>query len=88
MDIPRLPSRTPLGPSDLPSAWPRDPVDGKGGGVIVVSCMTAVHTIIDSHPYSHPYQIGKEHVGFSPTRQKSRAPSAMRREVLGESHEA
>ena len=30
---------------------------------------------------------GTEHVGFSPTRQTSLAPSAKRREVFGESHE-
>ena len=34
-----------------------------------------------------PTNAGMEHVGFSPTRQISRAPSAKRREVLGESHE-
>ena len=30
---------------------------------------------------------GTEHVRFSPTRKTSRAPSAKRREVFGESHE-
>ncbi|CAN0422214.1 unnamed protein product, partial [Laminaria digitata] len=39
------------------------------------------------HRPSHPYNAGTEHVGFSPTRQTSLAPSAMRREVFGESHE-
>ena len=34
-----------------------------------------------------PHNVGMEHVGFSPTRQTSHAPSAKRREVLGESHE-
>ena len=33
------------------------------------------------------YYAGTEHVGFSPTRQKLLAPSAKRREVLGELHE-
>ena len=34
----------------------------------------------------HPYNAGTEHVGFSPTRQTSRAPNAKkkRREVFGE----
>ena len=36
---------------------------------------------------SHSYYAGTEHVGFSPTRQALPAPSARRREVLGESHE-
>ena len=36
---------------------------------------------------SHPYNVGTEHVGFPPTRQALLAPSAKRREVLGESHE-
>ena len=36
---------------------------------------------------SHPYYTGTEHVEFSPTRQTPRAPSAKRREVLGESHD-
>ena len=36
---------------------------------------------------SHPYTAGTEHVGFSPTRRTMRAPSAKRREVLGEPHE-
>ena len=39
------------------------------------------------HRPSHPYKAGKEHVGFSPTRQTFLAPSAKRREVEGESHE-
>ena len=30
---------------------------------------------------------GREHVGFSPTKQTLLAPSAKRREVFGESHE-
>ena len=34
-----------------------------------------------------PTNTGTEHVGFSPTRQTSLAPSARRREVFGESHE-
>ena len=33
------------------------------------------------------YNAGTEHVGFSPTRQTSRASSAKRREVFGDSHE-
>ena len=36
---------------------------------------------------SHHYNAGTEHVGFSPTRQTSLAPSAKHREVFGESHE-
>ena len=36
---------------------------------------------------SHPYNAGTEHVGFSPTREKSLAPSANSREVFGESNE-
>ena len=35
---------------------------------------------------SHPYNVGTEHVGLSPTRQTLLAPSAKRREVFGESH--
>ena len=35
---------------------------------------------------SHPYNAGTEHVGFSPTKQISLAPSTMRREVFGESY--
>ena len=40
----------------------------------------------DDRP-SHPYYAGREHVGFSPTRQTLLAPSAKRRDVFGESHE-
>ena len=36
---------------------------------------------------SHPCIAGRERVGFSPTRQTSRAPSAKCRKVFGESHE-
>ena len=32
----------------------------------------------------HHYNAGTENVGFSPTRQTSRAPSAKRRDVFGE----
>ena len=39
------------------------------------------------HRPSHPYNVGTEQVGFSPTRQALHAPSAKRREVLGGSHE-
>ena len=35
----------------------------------------------------HAYNAGTEHVGFSLTRPTLLAPSAKRREVLGESHE-
>ena len=38
----------------------------------------------------HPYNAGTEHtynVSFSPTRQMPCAPSVMRREEFGESHE-
>ena len=37
---------------------------------------------------SHTYKARTEHVGLSPTRQTSRAPSAKRRDVFGESYEA
>ena len=37
------------------------------------------------HRLSHLYNAGKEHVGFSPTRQAFLAPSAKRREVFVES---
>ena len=40
---------------------------------------------IDDKP-SPPHNAGTEHVGLSPTRQTSRAPSA-KREVFGASHE-
>ena len=46
------------------------------GGGILMSSIAVVH----------PYFAGTEHVGFSATRQTSRAPSAKRREVCGESH--
>ena len=36
---------------------------------------------------SHPCNTGTDHVGLSPTRQALLAPSAKRREVLGESHQ-
>ena len=39
------------------------------------------------HRPSHPYYAGMEHIGFSPTRMTSHAPSAKRREVFGEKHE-
>ena len=41
---------------------------------------------IHDHRPSHPYYAGTEHVGFSPIRQTLLAPSAKRREALGESH--
>ena len=46
--------------------------------------MTVVRRTIAIKP-SHPYNAGTEHVGFSPTRQALRAPSAKRREVFVES---
>ena len=39
------------------------------------------------HRPSHPYYVGPEYIGFSPTRQALLAPSAKHREVFGESHE-
>ena len=36
---------------------------------------------------SNPYYVGTEHVGFSPTRQASRAPSAKRLKVFGVAYE-
>ena len=39
-----------------------------------------------NHRRSHPEDAGTERVGFSPTRQTSRAPSAKRCESFGESH--
>ena len=49
----------------------------------------ACHDRPSSHDHrpSHPYNVGTEQVGFSPTRQALHAPSAKRREVLGGSHE-
>ena len=44
-----------------------------------ISCISLVH----DHRPSHPYNAGMEHVGFTPTRQTSLAPSATRREVYG-----
>ena len=47
-----------------------------------IPCMAVV-----VYPYipSRPYNVGTEHVGFSPTRLTVLAPSAKRREVSGES---
>ena len=42
--------------------------------------------ILCRHAPSHPYNAGKEYVGFSPTRQTLIAPSAKSRAVLGEFH--
>ena len=56
-----------------------------GGGGVLMSCIGEV--IRCDHRPSHLCNAGTEHVGFSPTRQILRAPSAMRREVFGESHE-
>ena len=50
-------------------------VGGGGGGVPI------------DHRPSYLYNAGMEHVGFSPTRRTSRAPSAKRREIIGEWHE-
>ena len=50
-----------------------------------MSCMAVV--VSYGYRSSHPYNVGTEHVGFSPTRQTLLAPSAKHREVLGESHE-
>ena len=54
------------------------------GGCTRYPCIAVVCMTIWDRP-SHPYKAGTEHVGFSPTRQTSRAPSAKRREVFGES---
>ncbi|CAM9415234.1 unnamed protein product [Laminaria digitata] len=58
-----------------------------GGRVlIIVHDRSRTPTIL--YRISHPYSsAGTEHVGFSPTRQISLAPSAKRREVFGESRE-
>ena len=56
---------------------------GGGGGSILFMNNRSRMTMRPSHPYN----AGTEHVGFSPTRQILRAPSAKRREVFGESHE-
>ena len=55
----------------------------QGGGV----CSCHAWPWSYDHRPSHPYNAGTEHVGFSPTRQTLPAPSAKRREVIGESHE-
>ena len=55
-------------------------VRGGGGGG---ACTHFMH----SRGPLHPYNAGTEYVEFSSTRQTSRAPSAKRREVFGESHE-
>ena len=39
------------------------------------------------HRPSHPYDAGTAHVGLSPTTQTTRAPSAERGDVFGDSHE-
>ena len=54
------------------------------GGKVLISCRSLQTIAIRP---SRPYYAGTEHVGFSPTRQTSRAPSTKRREVFGESHE-
>ena len=55
----------------------------KVGGVPII-----MHgrTSYDHRP-SHPYNVGTEHVGFSPTTHPLLAPNAKRRQVFGESHE-
>ena len=57
--------------------------EGRGGG----GCTHFMHNrsfkTIDPRI---PYNVGTRHVGFSPARQTSRAPSEKRREVFGESH--
>ena len=61
------------------------PGAGGAGGVLIV-----MHgrTAYGDRP-SHPYYLGTEHVGFSPTRQTLLvAPKrAKRREAFGESHQ-
>ena len=51
---------------------------GAGGGVGGYSL-----SYMAVHRRSHPYNVGTEHVGVSPTRQIFLPPSAKRREVLG-----
>ena len=41
---------------------------------------------LPDHRPSHPYYARTEHVGFLPTGQTSRVPSAKRRDVFGELH--
>ena len=59
-----------------------------GEGGVLISCFMQDRSpmTIAIRP-SHLCNAGTEHVGFSPTRQTLRAPSAKRREVFGESHE-
>ena len=42
---------------------------------------------LSDHRQSHARNSHTEHVGFSPTRKTSRAPSGKRHKVFGESHE-
>ena len=60
---------------------------------VLISCVSAV-VCMTIAPYqvvitpSHPHNAGMKHVGFSPTKQMPRAPSAKRRETPGESHDS
>ena len=58
--------------------WKRGVKGARGGGGVLISCMDVVELAI--HRPSHPHHARTEHVGLSPTRQASRAPSANSRE--------
>ena len=68
-------------PDSLFSATPE--CRGERVGPWLCGCTHFMH----SHRPSHPYDAWTEYVGFSPTRKKSRAPSAKRRGVFSESPE-
>ena len=55
---------------------------GEGEGVCSGYAWPQSH----EHRPSHHYNAGMEHVGLSPTRQTLLAPSAKRRQMLGEPH--
>ena len=59
--------------------------EGGGGGGAVLIVRIAV--IVWSYTVASVQRRDAERVGFLPTRQTSRAPSAKRREVFGESHQ-
>ena len=59
---------------------------GPGGRGVLLFVHGRSRMTVDHRP-SHPCNAGMEDVGFTLTRQTLLAPSAKRREVLGESHE-
>ena len=58
------------------------PLWGSGGGDVLISCIAASRMAIDPS-----FNAGTDHVGFLMAWRTSRAPSANRREVFGESRE-